>query len=135
MRTRPLDRKLLWGVVAIVVIPTALAEAVLIVLYRRGVFQDTWGLLLSVLIGLPALMAYLGWTAYAISRPLARTMKMICDGSELMSTVNPDHRIQVRTGDELEALADGHQPTRRPSPRCRAWRGGPRRRRHTRAAS
>ena len=76
MRTRPLERKLLWGVVAIVVIPTALAEGVLIVLYRRGMFPDTWGLLVSVLIGLPALMAYLGWIAYAIGRPLARTVKI-----------------------------------------------------------
>ena len=68
MRTRPLERKLLWGVVAIFVIPTALTEGILIVLYRRAVFQDTWGLLLTVLIGLPALMAYLGWVAYAIGR-------------------------------------------------------------------
>ena len=106
MRTQPLERKLLWGVVAIFVIPTALAEGILIVLYRRGVFQDAWGLLLTVLIGLPALMAYLGWIAHALGRPLAHTVKMIRDGTELMSTVNPDHRIQVRTGDELEALAD-----------------------------
>lgn len=106
MRTRQLERKLLWGVVAIFVIPTALTEGILIVLHRRGVFQDAWGLLLTVLIGLPALMAYLGWVAYAIGRPLARTVKMIRDGTELMATVNPDHRIQARTGDELDALAN-----------------------------
>jgi DNA polymerase III epsilon subunit family exonuclease len=105
MRTRPLEGKLLWGVVAIFVIPTALTEGILVVLYRRGAFQDAWGLLLTILIGLPALMAYLGWLAYAIARPLVRTVKMIRDGTELMSTVNPDHRIQAQTGDELEALA------------------------------
>ena len=43
MRTRQLDRKLLWSVVGIFVIPTALAEGILIVLYRRGVFQDVGG--------------------------------------------------------------------------------------------
>ena len=100
MRTRGLERKLLWGVVAIFVIPTALTEGILIVLYQRAVFQDTWGLLLTVVIGLPALMAYLGWVAYARGRSLVRTVKMMRDGAELMSTVNPDHRIQVRTGDE-----------------------------------
>ncbi len=106
MRPRSLDRTLLWGVGAIVAIPTALTEAILIALYRRGVFQEAWDLLLAVLIGLPAMMAYLGWIAYALGRPLVRTVKMIRDGTELMSTVHPGHRIQVRTGDELEALAD-----------------------------
>lgn len=106
MRAGTLERKLLWGVVAIFVIPTLLTEGILIVLYRRGVFQDAWGLLLAVLIGLPALMAYLGWVAYSMGRPLIGTLRMVRDGAELMSTVNPDHRIQVRTGDELEALAE-----------------------------
>ena len=106
MRARRLERKLLWGVVAIFVIPTALAEGILIVLYRRGVFQDAWGLLLAVLIGLAAMMAYLSWIAYAVGRPVIRTVRMIQDGTELMTTVNPDHRIEVRTGNELEALAE-----------------------------
>ena len=106
MRTRRLERKLLWGVVAIFVVPTALTEGILIVLYRRGVFQDAWALLLAVLIGLAAMMAYLGWIAYAIGRPVIRTVRKIQDGAELMTTVNPDHRIEVRTRDELEALAE-----------------------------
>jgi DNA polymerase III epsilon subunit family exonuclease len=92
--------------VAIFVIPTALAESILIVLYRRGVFPDAWGLLLAVLIGLAAMMAYLSWIAHAVGRSLIRTVRMIQDGTELMTTVNPDHRIEVRTGDELEALAE-----------------------------
>jgi DNA polymerase III epsilon subunit family exonuclease len=88
------------------VIPTALSEGALIVLYRRGVFQDVGGLLLAILIGLAAMMAYLSWIAYALGRPVIRTVRMIQAGTELMTTVNPDHRIEVRTGDELEALAD-----------------------------
>ena len=106
MRTRQLHRTLLWGIVAIFGIPTAVIDGILIALYRRGVFQDAWGLLLTVLIGLPAMMAYLGWVAYALGRPFARTVGTIRDGTELMSTVNPDHRIQVRAGDELDGLAD-----------------------------
>jgi HAMP domain-containing protein len=88
------------------VIPTALIEGTLIVLYRRGVFQDVGSLLLAVLIGLAAMMAYLSWIAYALGRPVIRTVRMIQAGTELMTTVNPDHRIEVRTGDELEALAE-----------------------------
>jgi DNA polymerase III epsilon subunit family exonuclease len=106
VRQRALERKLLWGVVAMFVVPTALTEGILIVLYRRGVFQDVGGLLLAVLISLAAIMAYLSWIAYALARPVIRTVRMIRDGTELMTTVNPGHRIEVRTGDELEALAE-----------------------------
>ena len=106
MKPRQLERKLLWSVVGMFVIPTALAEGILIVLYRRGVFQDVGGLLLAVLIGLAAMMAYLSWIAYALGRPVIRTVRMIQAGTELMATVNPGHRIEVRTGDELEELAE-----------------------------
>ena len=52
------------------------------------------------------MMAYLSWIAYALGRPVIRTVRMIQAGTELMATVNPGHRIEVRTGDELEALAE-----------------------------
>jgi DNA polymerase-3 subunit epsilon len=103
--TPPLERTLTWAIVGLFVVPTVLAEACLVLLYRRGVFPDTWGLLLTVLIGFAAVMAALAWMAHAIGRPLACAVRVIKDGAELMTTVNPDHRIDVRTGDELEALA------------------------------
>ena len=58
-----------------------------------------------MLIGLAALMAYLGWIA--MPRAAADSHREDdADGTELMTTVNPDHRLEVRTGDELEALAE-----------------------------
>ena len=97
---------------AIFVIPTVLTEGILIVLYRRGVFQDAWGLLLAVLIGLAAMMAYLRWIAHAIGRPLIRTVRMIQDGTELMTTVNPDHRLRGPHRRRAGSARGGHQPAR-----------------------
>jgi DNA polymerase III epsilon subunit family exonuclease len=101
-----LQRKLFWGVLAIFVTPTLVLEVVLMTLYRRGAFQDPWALLLGVLVGFAALMGYLGWVAHSLGRSLVRTVEAVRHGTELMATVNPDHRLEVRTGDELEALAN-----------------------------
>jgi DNA polymerase-3 subunit epsilon len=101
-----LQRKLFWGVLAIFVTPTLMLEVVLMALYRRGAFQDPWAPLLGVLIGFAALMGYLGWVAHSLGRTLVRTVEALRYGTELMVTVNPDHRLEVRTGDELEALAE-----------------------------
>jgi DNA polymerase-3 subunit epsilon len=100
-----LQRKLFWGVLAIFVTPTLVLEVVLMALYRRGAFQDPWALLLGVLVGFAALMGYLGWVAHSLGRSFVRTVEAVRHGTELMTTVNPDHRFEVRTGDELEALA------------------------------
>jgi DNA polymerase III subunit epsilon len=100
-----LQRKLFWGVLAIFVTPTLVLEVVLIALYRRGALQDPWALLLGVLVGFAALMGYLGWVAHSLGGSLVRTVEALRHGTELMATVNPDHRLEVRTGDELEALA------------------------------
>jgi DNA polymerase III epsilon subunit family exonuclease len=59
-----------------------------------------------VLGGFAILMAYLGWVAHSLGRSLVRTVEAVRHGTELMTTVNPDHRLEVRTGDELEALAE-----------------------------
>lgn len=105
MKPRGLERKLLRGVLAIFLIPTAVVEVVLVVLYRRGVFGDPLTLLLVVLVGLAAMMVYLGWVTLAIGRSLVRTVETLRHGTELMATVHPDYRIDVSTADELEALA------------------------------
>jgi DNA polymerase-3 subunit epsilon len=101
-----LRRKLFWSVLAFFVTPTLVLEIALVALYRRGAFQDPWALLLGVLIGFAALMGYLGWIAHSLGRSLVRTVEALRHGIELMATVNPDHRLDVRTGDELEALAN-----------------------------
>ena len=59
MKPRGLEQKLLRGVLAIFLIPTAVVEVVLVVLYRRGVFEDPLTLLLVVVLGLAADLAFL----------------------------------------------------------------------------
>lgn len=86
-------------------IPTVLAGAVLLVLYRRGIFHDAFALLITVVVGFAAMMTYLGLLAHGIGRSLVRTLHEIGLGTELMATVNPAHRLDIRTGDELQALA------------------------------
>jgi DNA polymerase-3 subunit epsilon len=68
--------------------------------------QDPWAVLLGVLVSFAALMGYLGWVAHSLGRSLVRTVEAVRHGTELMTTVNPDHRLEVRIGDELEALAE-----------------------------
>jgi DNA polymerase-3 subunit epsilon len=102
---RGLERKLLVGVVVLFLVPTVVAVSVLYVLYLRDVFESPTGLALTAVIGLVALAVYLTSTAHVIGRSLVRTIQEIQRGTELMATVHADHRIQVRTGDELEALA------------------------------
>jgi DNA polymerase III epsilon subunit family exonuclease len=105
MRSGVLRRRLLWGVLAMFVVPTLVFDLARVALYWRGVFSDARTLLLGVLIGLAALMGYLGWVAYALGASIVRTVEALRHGAELMVTVNPAYRIAIRTGDELEALA------------------------------
>jgi DNA polymerase-3 subunit epsilon len=103
--TGRLERKLLRAILAVFVVPTVLAEAALVLLYRRGAFADVSDLLGPVLVGLPVLMLGVGWVIHSLGAALARELQAVQHGAELMATVNPDHRLDVRTGDELEALA------------------------------
>jgi DNA polymerase-3 subunit epsilon len=105
MRARGLERKLVAGVLTLFLVPTAAVAAILVLLYRRGVFEDGRALLLTLVVGLLAMMLYLGLVAHALGRSLLGTLHEIRHGAELMTTVHPEHRIAVRTGDELEALA------------------------------
>lgn len=107
MRSSKLDRKLVASVLALFLIPTLLVGALLIALYRRGVYEDSpSAITLTLAIGFVAMMAYLGAVTYVMGRALVRTLQAIQLGTELMATVNPDHRLQIRTGDELQSLAE-----------------------------
>jgi DNA polymerase-3 subunit epsilon len=101
-----LERKLVVGILALFLVPTVVAGGVLLVLYRRGLLADPYTLIVTVLVGFAAMMAYLGAMAHSIGRSLVRTLQEIQRGTELMATVNPDHRHQVRTGDEMESVAE-----------------------------
>ena len=101
-----LERKLVAGVLALFLIPTLVAGGAVLALYRRGALDDPVTLALVAVIGFAAMMGYVGVLAHTLGRAVVRTVQEIQRGAELMGTVNPDHRLVVRTGDELEALAE-----------------------------
>lgn len=105
MRRSGLERKLVVGVLALFLIPTLAAGAILLLLYRRGTLHDPAALVLATAIGLALMMTYLGVIAHGLGKTMVRTLQEIQRGTELMATVNPDHRLEVRTGDEMEGVA------------------------------
>lgn len=106
MRRRSFERKLVIGVVALFAPPAVLAVATVLVLHARGALTDPSTLAAVLVIGSLALTAYLALTAMALGRVVVRSLRLVGQGAELMATVNPDHRLEVHTGDEIEALAD-----------------------------
>ena len=100
-----LERKVTLAVLGLFAPPTLVAGLVLLFLYRRGVLEEPRALLTAVLAGLAAMMAYLALVARGLGASLVRTIEDLRHGAELMATVNSDHRLEVRTGDELESLA------------------------------
>ena len=99
-----LERKLTLAVLGLFIPPTVVAGLVLLLLYRRGLLENPASLLAAVLIGLGAMVGYLILVARGIGHAIVRTIEQLRHGAELMATVNPAHRLDVRTGDELEAL-------------------------------
>ena len=100
-----LDRKLTLGVLGLFVPPTVVAALTLLALHRRGVLDQPPVLVATVLIGLGGMMLYLAVVSHGLGRSLVRTIEELRHGAELISTVNPEHRLEVRTGDDLQALA------------------------------
>jgi DNA polymerase-3 subunit epsilon len=100
-----LERKMTLAVLGLFAPPTLVAGLALLFLYRRGVLEEPRALLTAVLVGLAVMMAYLALVAHGLGASLVRTIEALRHGAELIATVNPDHRLEVRTGDELESLA------------------------------
>jgi DNA polymerase III epsilon subunit family exonuclease len=115
-----LERKLTLAVLGLFIPPTVLAGLVLLLLYRRGHLTDPTSLLAAVVVGFGAMVAYLILVARGVGQSLARTVEGLRHGAELIATVNPEHRLDVRTGDELEALGG---EINRLADRLRAARG------------
>ncbi|HEU4371292.1 MAG TPA: exonuclease domain-containing protein [Methylomirabilota bacterium] len=105
MRSSRLGRKLAVSVLLLFLIPTVIAGAVLVRLYRSGGLADPSTLALAVGVGFVTMIVYLGLVTHSLGQLLVRTLEEIQLGTELMATVNPNHRLQIRTGDELQALA------------------------------
>jgi DNA polymerase-3 subunit epsilon len=100
-----IERKIVLAILAMISIPTALVEIAFLTLYVRGGLDDPRALLLAVLVGLPAGMACLGWVAHSAARSVIHSVEALQRGTELMATVSPEHRLELYTGDELEAIA------------------------------
>jgi DNA polymerase-3 subunit epsilon len=100
-----LRRKLTLAVLGLFLPPTTVAGIVLLLLYRRGVLEDPSALFTAVIVGLVTMMAYLALVARGLGASLVRTIEEMRRGAELMATVNADRRLEIQTGDELEALA------------------------------
>ena len=60
----------------------------------------------TVVVGLAAMMGYLALIAHTIGHGLVRAIRQMQLGTELIATVNPGHRLEISTGDELQRLAD-----------------------------
>lgn len=100
-----LDRKLALGVLGLALPPAAVAGLVVLLLHQRGQLRESPALVAIGLLGLAVTLVYVAVVAHRLGRSLVRAVLEIQRGAELMSTVNPDHRLDVRTGDELQALA------------------------------
>jgi DNA polymerase III epsilon subunit family exonuclease len=106
MRLTRLDQKLMAGIVGFFLLPGLLGGGVLIALYRWGAFGDAFTLLVTVVVGLVTMMAYLGLIAHTVGQSLVRTVRQMQLGTELIGTVNPGHRLAIPTGDEFQLLAE-----------------------------
>jgi DNA polymerase III epsilon subunit len=115
------ERKVTLAVLGLFLPPTAVAGLILLLLYRRGLLEDPSSLLTAVLVGLGALVGYLALVARGMGHSLVRTIEDLRHGAELIATINPAHRLHVRTGDELEALG---REINRLADRLRATRDG-----------
>ena len=101
-----LERHLLVSVLTLFAVPAAVGAGLLVLAYRAGAFdRSPSALLTAILVGLLVVLVYAAVAAHGIGRSFVRHVAGIRHGTELMTTVNPDYRLTVRTGDDLEALA------------------------------
>jgi DNA polymerase III epsilon subunit family exonuclease len=101
-----LERRLLLSAIALFVVPAALGGLALLAAYRTGAFDGGAGsLVTALLVGVLVALAYAAMAAYGLGRSLLQTIETIRHGAELIATVNPDYRVSVHTGSELDDLA------------------------------
>ena len=101
-----LERHLLVSVLVLFAVPAAVGTVLLVFAYRAGAFdQSPSALPTAILVGLLVVLVYAAVSAHGIGRTFVRHVEGIRHGTELMTTVNPEYRLSVRTGDELESLA------------------------------
>jgi len=100
-----LERKLTLGVLGLALLPGAAGGLVILLLLQRADLRGSPALLAGGLIGLGAITLAVAMAAHRFGRSLGRAVEKLQHGVELMSTVNPEHRLDVQSGDDLQALA------------------------------
>jgi DNA polymerase-3 subunit epsilon len=91
--------------IALVLLPTATVIGVGVVLHRLGAL-DAGVIALVVAAGAVAMVTIpVAVVAYRRGRARLRGVQALQFETELMATVNPDHRLREGPGDELESLA------------------------------
>lgn len=102
-----LERKLVAGLVALFLIPAAVGAATFLLLDRAVAGPgEPSAVAVTVTVALVTSTICVGAVAWVVGRRLVRAVDEIRGGTELMATVNPEHRLSVRGGGELGALAD-----------------------------
>lgn len=106
MRSCGLRPKLLVGVLALALIPLSATVGALVWLERAGALEiHPSPLVATVAVGLAVVSLGLALTVYVAGRAAIHTLQQLRSETELMSTVNPEYRLQIRVGDELGLLA------------------------------
>jgi DNA polymerase III subunit epsilon len=107
VRSSHLERKLVFGVAVLFVLPTLVAGGILLWLTHAGVFAtNPEALAVTLVLGCVTQFIYLAVVARWLGKSLVTDLQTIRLGAELMATVNPQHRLAIRTGDEMQALAE-----------------------------
>src|SRR5688500_5258909 len=101
-----LTRKLTVALALLLLVPTVVLGGALLILERSGVFErDPSTRLWVLVVGFVVFVVFVYASVLSLGRGLARAVQRLQLDTELMSTVNPSHRIDLQTGDELERLA------------------------------
>ena len=100
------QRRLLIAALVGILTAALLSGAILLILSGLGAYGDSAGpVVLTVAISFVATLASLGAVAYRLGRSLDRAIGEMRIETELMASVNPDHRLAADSGGALESLA------------------------------
>ena len=91
--------------IALGLLPTATVVGVVVALHRLRVFEASLPALAVIAGAMVVVMVPVAVVAYRRRRARLRRVQALQFETELMATVNPDHRLRVQAGDELESLA------------------------------
>ena len=106
MASSRLSRRILRAVLLLLAPAMLVVAGILILLYVLGIQEHPAVLLAVVFAGIVVLAAYLTFMLHAMGDVLGATLRDMQLGTELIAGMQPEHRLQVRTSDELETLAN-----------------------------